>query len=131
MWDDTYLDERSGARKKALVDDEAFEIHNQEHGSPVEECPFCRERITKPAAPKTIITLIPINSSALKSVGYDANSRILRAEFNNGALWDYADVSPEKYEALLGAESVGRHFHAFIKTHHVGTRVEKQEEAAA
>jgi hypothetical protein len=58
-----------------------------------------------------------VESSQLKSVGYDAEKQICEIEFNGGAIYQYFDVPPEKYEALvIGPEqspekhSVGRYF---------------------
>lgn len=58
---------------------------------------------------------IPVVSSNLATIGYDAEHRLLEVEFKNGAVWRYADVPPEEHEALMTAPSVGRYFAANIK----------------
>lgn len=58
---------------------------------------------------------IPVSSSNLASVGYDADSQTLEIEFHNGGVYQYAGVPESEYEGLMGAESQGRYFHANIK----------------
>ena len=49
----------------------------------------------------------PITSSAISSVGYDERSSVLEVEFQGGAVYDYFDVPPKVYRALLKASSKG------------------------
>lgn len=56
-----------------------------------------------------------VNSSDLKSVGYDEKSQILEIEFNNGGVYIYSKVPQKVYEQLMGASSHGKFFHANIK----------------
>jgi hypothetical protein len=42
-----------------------------------------------------------VNSSSLRSVGYDPRSRILEIEFHRGTIYQYLDVSQTVFEALL------------------------------
>lgn len=58
----------------------------------------------------TAIDRAPVNSKLLKTLGYHPESQTLAAEFGDGKLYHYADVSPEEYAALQAAESVGSHF---------------------
>lgn len=56
----------------------------------------------------------PVRSSNIKSVGHDAKSNTLQVEFHNGGVWNYpADAAQHK--ALIGARSVGSHFHQNIR----------------
>jgi hypothetical protein len=57
----------------------------------------------------------PVESSMIASVGYDEASRILEIEFNNGRVYQYADVPPEEYQGLMEADSHGRYFLAHIR----------------
>ena len=57
----------------------------------------------------------PVDSSSLKSVGYDASTQALEVEFHHGAVYRYLDVPQEAFEALKGADSKGRHFNAHIR----------------
>lgn len=56
-----------------------------------------------------------VESSTMKSVGYEATSRILEIEFESGAVYQYLGVSARVYEELLGAESKGRYFNSEIR----------------
>lgn len=49
-----------------------------------------------------------VTSSAISSVGYDEGSSTLEVEFQSGAVYDYFDVPPRIYRALLKASSKGR-----------------------
>lgn len=57
----------------------------------------------------------PVDSSSLNSLGYDARKRMLEVEFRNGGVYRYLDVPPDEFEALKGADSVGRHLNQEIK----------------
>jgi hypothetical protein len=48
-----------------------------------------------------------VSSSAISSVGYDERSSVLEVEFQSGAVYDYFDVPPKVYKALLKAPSKG------------------------
>ncbi len=41
-------------------------------------------------------------------MGYDERSSVLEVEFRSGAVYDYFDVPPKVWKALLGAPSKGR-----------------------
>jgi hypothetical protein len=54
-------------------------------------------------------------SSALDAVHYDAQKQALHVRFvSGGSTYEYADVSQADYDALLAAESAGRHFRQHI-----------------
>lgn len=57
----------------------------------------------------------PVSSSNLHSVGYDASSRTLEIEFNDGSVYQYYDVPPAIYSGLMNAASHGTYFHANIR----------------
>jgi len=58
---------------------------------------------------------VPVKSSVLDSVRYDADSHSLVILFDNGDIYEYRDVPPEVYRGLLKAESKGRYFHEKIR----------------
>lgn len=64
----------------------------------------------------------PVKSSNIKSVGHDPATKTLEVEFNSGGVWRYADVPAEKHQALIGADSIGKHFGQHIKGVHAGTK---------
>ncbi len=51
-----------------------------------------------------------VESSALRSVGYDAGARVLEIEFVGGAVYTYADVPASVHRELMDAPSHGRYF---------------------
>ena len=52
----------------------------------------------------------PVSSTLVRSVGYDADSRVLEVELLEGQVYRYRDVSPFIYEGLLAAKSKGAFF---------------------
>jgi len=48
----------------------------------------------------------------MASVGYSATRRVLEIEFQTGDVYQYLDVPPAVYRALLAAPSKGRFFHS-------------------
>ena len=61
------------------------------------------------------IDLHPIQSSNISAAGHDEKENILAIKFKDGALYHYHDVPKDVYETLIGAKSVGSHFHSTIK----------------
>ena len=53
---------------------------------------------------------VAIESSMLRSVGYDRTERVLEAEFTSGRVYRYLEVPPSVYRALMAAESKGSYF---------------------
>lgn len=66
---------------------------------------------------------IAIISKVLKSVGYDEATGTLEVEFKNGGLYEYVDVPPEEYLALMSAPSKGTYFGERIRDRYSFTRV--------
>jgi len=58
---------------------------------------------------------IPVESSDLASIGYDANTSILEIQFNNGSIYQYSDVPEGTYDGLMTAESKGRFLDQHVK----------------
>lgn len=73
---------------------------------------------------------MPVNSSNIHSVGYDRESQTLEVAFSgSGGIYQYADVRPDEYAALLAAESKGRHLQRhFVQAGKAYTRVEDEKE---
>lgn len=57
--------------------------------------------------------MIPVTSSNVKSVGYDAGN--LYVDFLNGGRYRYLDVPIDLYDGILKAESVGKYLNTHIK----------------
>ncbi|NMZ49731.1 KTSC domain-containing protein [Pseudomonas poae] len=58
---------------------------------------------------------IPVNSSNIASVGYDAATSSLQIEFLNGKVYEYYEVPESEFDGLVNAGSPGGYFHANIK----------------
>ncbi|MCQ4229504.1 KTSC domain-containing protein [Pseudomonas stutzeri] len=61
---------------------------------------------------------VALQSSSLRSLGYDPEQQILEVEFSSGALYRYEAVPPEVVQGLLEADSLGRHFNQVFKPQH-------------
>ncbi|MEL7653974.1 MAG: KTSC domain-containing protein [Stutzerimonas stutzeri] len=61
---------------------------------------------------------VALQSSSLRSLSYDPEQQILEVEFSSGALYRYEAVPPEAVQALLEADSLGRHFNQVFKPQH-------------
>lgn len=60
--------------------------------------------------------MVPVKSSNLKEVGYDAAARELHVSFHgNPETYSYEDVPPEEHAALMAASSVGSYYHHNIR----------------
>lgn len=67
--------------------------------------------------PRPPIALKPVESSQVKAIGYDADTRTLAVQFRHGkgAIYHYPDVTPETHAAFVNAESIGNFFGKNIK----------------
>lgn len=48
-----------------------------------------------------------VDSSRVKSIGYDHHSKILEIEFHRGGIYQYSPITEEAYLQLVKAESKG------------------------
>ena len=51
----------------------------------------------------------PVESSAISSVGYDTDAKVLEVEFASGAVYKYREVPPGVYRSLMKSASKGRY----------------------
>lgn len=58
---------------------------------------------------------VPVDSTAVRSIGYQAGERTLDVEYRDGDVYRYFEVAPEEVAALLAAESVGGFVNRVIK----------------
>jgi hypothetical protein len=70
---------------------------------------------------------IPVASSMMVEVGYDAAQRILEIEFRTGGVYRYLDVPEQVFRDLLDARSKGRFFQANIEGLYEFDRVAAKE----
>jgi len=68
--------------------------------------------------PRPPIVLNEVESSQVKAIGYDPETKTLAVSFprGTGAIYHYPNVEPETYAAFVGAESIGKFFGANIKS---------------
>lgn len=64
-----------------------------------------------------------IESSMIRSIGYDANNSTLEIEFNSGAIWQYFDFPESSWYEFESADSQGKYFHREIKNQYPESRV--------
>jgi hypothetical protein len=69
----------------------------------------------------------PVKSTNVKSVGYDAEEKVLEVEFRSGGVYQYAGVQPEMYADLLEAESIGRFVSQVVRAGRRGLRIEEEK----
>jgi hypothetical protein len=80
--------------------------------------------------PKLIsrIKRVPVESTALATVGYSKRLRALEIEFRNGAVYRYLNVAPSVYEALLHARSKARFYDQNIRGKYRSLHVKRRAE---
>lgn len=64
-----------------------------------------------------------VNSSKIRSIGYDEKSQILEIEMSNGQLWQYSGVSPEVHRRFMAAPNPTSFFEDRIAEDYGGKRV--------
>jgi hypothetical protein len=69
------------------------------------------------------VRLRAVQSEMLKLVGYDSKVQILEVVFNTGDHYRYFEVSPDEYDGLMSAESIGQYMHKHIIGHYDYERV--------
>lgn len=59
------------------------------------------------------MTLILVNSSAIRDVGYDGHT--LTVEFHTGRIYDHHGVSHSVYAEFMNASSMGAYYNRHIR----------------
>jgi hypothetical protein len=73
--------------------------------------------------------LEPVQSSNIAAIGHDPEKNQLVVQFKSGATHAYEGVSAEDHAALIGAESVGKHFHANIRNRFESSKYDGEVES--
>ncbi|MDI3321053.1 KTSC domain-containing protein [Pinibacter soli] len=60
----------------------------------------------------------PVKSSAISSIGYNADKKILEIEYISGDVYDYFKVPEHIFNELMQAESKGTFANTRIKEHY-------------
>lgn len=63
------------------------------------------------------IALEPVESNQVGAIGYDPDTKTLAVQFRRGAraIYHYANVERDTFEAFKGAESIGAYFGQHLK----------------
>jgi hypothetical protein len=64
-----------------------------------------------------------VTSTAVSEIGYDDKTRTLEVLFATGSLYQYFDIPPQEFEALMQSESYGRYLSSSIKGRYRYARV--------
>lgn len=64
-----------------------------------------------------------VQSSSIRSIGYDPDTQELHVNFHGTGRYIYHGVTPEKHEALMMAGSKGNYLHQNIKNAHEFTKL--------
>lgn len=56
-----------------------------------------------------------VKSSALKSVGYNPDERLLETELTTKRIYEYKEVPESVYINFMKAESLGKYYNKYIK----------------
>jgi hypothetical protein len=63
-----------------------------------------------------------VDSTTMRSVGYDAVEQVLEVEFTSGAIYQYLEVPAAVFDGLMHAESKGRYVNQEIRDDYTGLR---------
>ena len=72
-----------------------------------------------------------VESTTMRSVGYDQTNQVLEIEFHTGMIYQYPDIPLVIYKALLEAESKGRYFNSEIRDTYEFVRVDRRGQRGA
>jgi hypothetical protein len=64
-----------------------------------------------------------VNSSTIRSVGYDESSQLLEVEFSNGSVIQYSRVSREVFRRMQAAPSIASFFQDNIEESYSSRRI--------
>ena len=64
-----------------------------------------------------------VESTMIRSFGFESYSSTLEVEFNNGAVWQYYDVPENLFYEMKSAGSCGKFFNANIKGQYTESQV--------
>ena len=61
------------------------------------------------------MTITAVDSTSLRTVGYDAERQLLQVEFHNRSIYQYFEVPATVYQELMQAPSKGAYFNKSIR----------------
>ena len=57
----------------------------------------------------------PVQSSNIRSVGYDSGSQTMQVEFSSGGVYDYSGVPADVHAKMISAKSIGGAFASEVR----------------
>lgn len=87
--------------------------------------------LAAPLPPVEPPAMQPVNSSMAKAIGYDRTDRALQVEFNNGSIYQYADVEQQTWESVQTTDSIGKFYNSQIKGRSECDRIDNGIETTA
>ncbi|MEJ2174245.1 MAG: KTSC domain-containing protein [bacterium] len=64
-----------------------------------------------------------VNSSRIRSVGYDERNQLLEVELSNGTVYQYSKVSPEVHRRLMAAPNPTSYYDDQIAEEYTARRI--------
>lgn len=77
-----------------------------------------------PITPK----MYAVKSSTIAEIGHDESANTLHVKFKGGGHYSYAGVPRGTFDALKGADSVGKFFHGKIKGNFDYKKIDPRQE---
>jgi hypothetical protein len=85
------------------------------------------------------MTLTRVESSMVYAVGYDPSAWEMDVVFRNGSIYRYAEISPQTFDELMAADSIGHFMNtriigrnpSFELTDHGDETIEEEDTMAA
>jgi KTSC domain len=66
------------------------------------------------------MTMRRVTSSAIHSIGHDPETETTGVRFHSGPkVYEFPDMTAADHAAFANAESLGKHYHAHVKSHGV------------
>ncbi|MDB5611339.1 MAG: hypothetical protein JWP25_8239 [Bradyrhizobium sp.] len=59
--------------------------------------------------------MTPVRSSSIEAIAHDPASKTMTVKFNNGGTYLFEGVTAAQHADLMGAKSIGTHFHKNIR----------------
>lgn len=70
------------------------------------------------------IQMFPVDSSQIRSVGYDSEAETMYIEFNNGQVYRYLEVPSNVFNNLKNSSSPGRFFMSSVKQYYDYSKID-------
>ena len=64
-----------------------------------------------------------VDSSSIKSIGYDENSQCLEVEFVDEQIYEYERFPKNEFTNLIEAESIGKYFNIHVRNNYKFTKI--------